>query len=116
MVNSFSSFLFTNIVILILFIYIYIDFIYFCRFLDPLIYGDYPNEMRRRLGPKLPKFSAKDRKIATWIRFYWNKPLYKSLCEKLRYFSLHSSRKRWNSNRKKGKKLKIKICNVSFDI
>ncbi|KAH7653640.1 Beta-glucosidase protein [Dioscorea alata] len=30
-------------------------------FLDPLIYGDYPNEMRRRLGPKLPKFSAKDK-------------------------------------------------------
>ncbi|KAM0950268.1 putative glycosidase [Dioscorea sansibarensis] len=30
-------------------------------FLDPLIYGDYPNEMRKNLGPKLPKFSTKEK-------------------------------------------------------
>ncbi|KAH7653642.1 Beta-glucosidase protein [Dioscorea alata] len=30
-------------------------------FLDPLIYGDYPNEMRKHLGPKLPTFSAKEK-------------------------------------------------------
>lgn len=28
-----------------------------CRFLEPLITGDYPNSMRSRVGNRLPKFS-----------------------------------------------------------
>lgn len=28
-----------------------------CRFLDPILYGEYPEEMQEILGPLLPKFS-----------------------------------------------------------
>lgn len=31
-----------------------------CRFLDPFFYGDYPPEMRRILGHRLPKFSPEE--------------------------------------------------------
>lgn len=34
----------------------------FCRFLDPIIHGDYPPEMRQALGSKLPTFSIKERR------------------------------------------------------
>jgi len=34
-----------------------------CRFLDPIIFGEYPAEMRRILGPNLPRFSSKDLKV-----------------------------------------------------
>lgn len=30
---------------------------FFHRFLDPLIFGDYPNSMKSRVGTRLPKFS-----------------------------------------------------------
>ncbi|KAL5990468.1 hypothetical protein ACLOJK_011370 [Asimina triloba] len=33
-----------------------------CRFLDPIIFGDYPHEMRQILGSRLPIFSSNDRK------------------------------------------------------
>jgi beta-glucosidase len=33
-----------------------------CRFLDPIIYGDYPPEMRQLLGSKLPTFSPEERR------------------------------------------------------
>jgi beta-glucosidase len=32
------------------------------RFLDPLVYGDYPPEMRQLLGSRLPSFSPEDRR------------------------------------------------------
>jgi beta-glucosidase len=35
---------------------------YSCRFLDPLVYGDYPPEMRQILGGRLPSFSPEDRR------------------------------------------------------
>lgn len=31
-----------------------------CRFLDPIIYGKYPEEMKRILGSTLPEFSSND--------------------------------------------------------
>jgi beta-glucosidase len=34
----------------------------FYRFLDPIILGDYPPEMRRILGSNLPQFTLKQRK------------------------------------------------------
>ncbi|RLM65872.1 beta-glucosidase 18-like isoform X2 [Panicum miliaceum] len=33
-----------------------------CRFLDPIVYGDYPPEMRRLLGSRLPSFSPEERR------------------------------------------------------
>ncbi|KAK3144273.1 hypothetical protein QOZ80_4AG0310850 [Eleusine coracana subsp. coracana] len=40
-------------------------------FLDPLTRGDYPSEMRRILGPKLPKFTSKQKEklLATKLDF-----------------------------------------------
>lgn len=35
---------------------------YLCRFLDPIILGDYPAEMRKILGPNLPEFTLKQKK------------------------------------------------------
>ena len=36
---------------------------FFCfRFLDPIIYGDYPPEMRQLLGSRLPTFSPEERR------------------------------------------------------
>jgi beta-glucosidase len=32
------------------------------RFLDPIIFGDYPTEMRGILGPKLPDFTSQQKK------------------------------------------------------
>lgn len=32
------------------------------RFVDPLVYGDYPPEMRQVVGSRLPTFSAEERK------------------------------------------------------
>ena len=34
----------------------------FDRFLDPIILGDYPAEMRKILGPTLPEFTLKQKK------------------------------------------------------
>lgn len=31
-----------------------------CRFLDPIVFGDYPGEMREKLGSRLPKFSPEE--------------------------------------------------------
>ncbi|GJN02362.1 hypothetical protein PR202_ga19704 [Eleusine coracana subsp. coracana] len=41
------------------------------QFLDPLTRGDYPSEMRRILGPKLPKFTSKQKEklLATKLDF-----------------------------------------------
>ena len=40
-----------------------LPFFYYCyRFLDPIILGDYPLEMRKILGPNLPEFTLKQRK------------------------------------------------------
>ena len=33
-----------------------------CRFLDPIVYGDYPPEMRQLLGSRLPTFSPEERR------------------------------------------------------
>jgi len=38
------------------------NYIACCRFLDPIIYGDYPPEMRQLLGSKLPTFSPEERR------------------------------------------------------
>jgi beta-glucosidase len=35
----------------------------YARFLDPIILGDYPSAMRKILGPNLPKFTSKQKKI-----------------------------------------------------
>lgn len=41
-----------------------------CRFLDPIIRGDYPPEMRQILGSRLPKFSGRDkRKLQSKLDF-----------------------------------------------
>lgn len=37
-------------------------FLWIWRFLDPLVFGDYPPEMRRLLGERLPSFSPEDRR------------------------------------------------------
>ena len=34
----------------------------YARFLDPIIIGDYPPEMRKMLGPNLPEFTSKQKK------------------------------------------------------
>uniref|UniRef100_A0A0A8YR72 BGL04 n=1 Tax=Arundo donax TaxID=35708 RepID=A0A0A8YR72_ARUDO len=33
------------------------------RFLDPIIHGDYPREMHKMLGPNLPEFTSKEKKL-----------------------------------------------------
>lgn len=33
---------------------------YICRFLEPLILGDYPSSMRSRVGKRLPSFSKSE--------------------------------------------------------
>lgn len=38
------------------------DLFIFARFLDPIILGDYPPEMRKILGPNLPEFTSKQKK------------------------------------------------------
>lgn len=38
-------------------------FLYTCRILDPLAFGDYPPEMRHILGSELPRFSPRERKL-----------------------------------------------------
>jgi beta-glucosidase len=35
----------------------------YARFLDPIIRGDYPSAMRKILGPNLPEFTLKQKKI-----------------------------------------------------
>jgi len=35
----------------------------YCRFLDPVMFGEYPAEMRAILGPNLPKFTLKEQKM-----------------------------------------------------
>ena len=38
------------------------DLFIYDRFLDPIIFGDYPTEMRGILGPKLPEFTSQQKK------------------------------------------------------
>lgn len=33
-----------------------------CRYIDPLIYGDYPPEMRQMVGSRLPVFTPEERR------------------------------------------------------
>jgi beta-glucosidase len=35
----------------------------YARFLDPIILGDYPSAMRKILGPNLPEFTSKQKKV-----------------------------------------------------
>ena len=40
-----------------------LQFFFTChRFLDPIVYGDYPPEMRQLLGSRLPTFSPEERR------------------------------------------------------
>ncbi|XP_039146909.1 beta-glucosidase 18-like [Dioscorea cayenensis subsp. rotundata] len=48
-------------------------------FLDPFIYGDYPNEMKKYLGPKLPTFSAKEKEKLRYGLNFIGMNYYKSL-------------------------------------
>lgn len=42
---------------------IFLMFLMFCRYLDPIFFGDYPKVMREILGDHLPKFSDEDKKL-----------------------------------------------------
>jgi beta-glucosidase/6-phospho-beta-glucosidase/beta-galactosidase len=87
------------------------------RFLDPIIYGDYPPEMRQLLGSKLPTFSPEERRklgykldfigVNHYTTLYAKDCMFSSGCpsgqEIHHALAAFTGEKKWNSDRTPGK-------------